>query len=64
MPVRHEVHRTFGAAFLADQAPTDLRPGQVLGQGIQPDIDHPPIALTAIADDSAADHKAQIIYSF
>ena len=33
MPVWHDVHRTRGAAFLADEAARDRRPGQVLGQG-------------------------------
>ena len=47
MPVRHDVHRTRGAAFLADEAPADRRPGQILGQDVQPDIDHAPIALAA-----------------
>jgi len=47
MPVWHDVHRTCGAAFLADKAPTDCRPGQVLGQGVQPNIDHTTIALAA-----------------
>jgi hypothetical protein len=47
MPVRHDVHRTCDAAFLAEEVPTDRRPRQILGQGVQPDIDHPPIALTA-----------------
>jgi hypothetical protein len=27
------------AAFLADKAPADLRPGAILRQGIQPDVD-------------------------
>ena len=47
MPVWHDVHRTCGAAFLADEAPADRRPGQILGQGVQPDIDHASIAITA-----------------
>ena len=47
MPVGHDVHRTRGAAFLADEAPGDCRPRQILGQGVQPDIDHASIALTA-----------------
>ena len=33
MPVRHDVHRTFDAAFLADEATADRRPGQDLGAG-------------------------------
>jgi hypothetical protein len=47
MPVWHDVHRTFDAAFLADEATADRRPRQSLGQGVEPDVDHPPIALTA-----------------
>jgi hypothetical protein len=44
MPVWHDVHRTRDATFLADEAPADCRPGQILGQGIEPNIDHAPIA--------------------
>jgi len=40
MPVWRDVHRTCGATFLADKAPADRRPRLVLGQGVQPDIDH------------------------
>ena len=40
MPVRHDVHRTRCAALLTDQAPADRRPGQVLRQGVQSDINH------------------------
>ena len=47
MPVRHDMHRTRGAAFLADEAPCDCRPRQVLGQGVQSDIDHASVARTA-----------------
>ena len=47
MPVWHDVHRTCSATLLADETPTDRRPGQVLGQGVQPDIDHASIAFTA-----------------
>ena len=47
MPVWHDVHRTCRATLLAAEAPSDRRPGQVLGQGVQPDIDHPSIALSA-----------------
>jgi hypothetical protein len=50
MPVRHDVHRTFDAAFLAEEATADRRPGQFLGQGVQPDIDHPSIALGRALD--------------
>src|SRR3954466_9666082 len=53
MPVWHDLHRTFDAAFLADKAPADRRPGQVLRQGIQPDVDHAVSALTARALDVA-----------
>jgi hypothetical protein len=38
MPVWHDVHRTLDAAFLADETSADRRPGQFLGQGVQPDI--------------------------
>jgi hypothetical protein len=47
MPVWHDVHRTGGATLLADQAAANLRPGQIRGQGVQPNIDHPLTALTA-----------------
>jgi hypothetical protein len=47
MPVWHDVHRTFDAAFLADEATADRRPGQGLGQGVEPDVDQAPIALRA-----------------
>jgi hypothetical protein len=47
MPIWHNVHRTYGAALLADEAPADCRPRQILGQGLQPDIDHASVALTA-----------------
>jgi len=47
MPVWHDVHRTGDAALLADEAPTDHRPGLVLGQGVEPDVDHAPIATAA-----------------
>jgi hypothetical protein len=49
MPVWHDVQRTRSATLLADEAPADSRPGQVLRQGVQSDIDidHPTIALTA-----------------
>jgi hypothetical protein len=53
MPVWHDVHRTRGAAFVADETPTDRRPGQVQGQGSQPDVDHPSIAFAARALDVA-----------
>jgi len=53
MPVRHDVHRTGDAALLADEAPTDHRPGLVLGQGVEPDVDHAPIAVAARALDIA-----------
>ena len=43
-PVGHDVHRTCRAALLADEAPTDHRARLVLGQGVQADIDHAPIA--------------------
>ena len=49
MPVRHDVHRTRSAAFLADKVVADRRPGQVLRQGIQSDVDHATIALSARA---------------
>jgi hypothetical protein len=39
MPVRHDVHRTCSATFGADKAPADLRPGAILRQGIQSDVD-------------------------
>ena len=42
-----------GAACRADEAPSDHRPRLVLGQGIQPDIDHASIALAARALDVA-----------
>ena len=45
MPVRHDVHRTRCAALLTDEAPADRRPGQVLRQGVQSDINHTSIAL-------------------
>ena len=45
-PVRHDVHRTYRAAFAADEAPIDRRTGQILGQGVEPDVDHASIALT------------------
>ena len=32
MPVWHDIHRTRGAAFFADEAPRDRRPRQILGQ--------------------------------
>jgi hypothetical protein len=47
MPVRHDVHRTCGATFPAHKAAADCRPGQIRGQGVQPNIDHPLTALTA-----------------
>jgi hypothetical protein len=47
MPVRHDVHSTCGATFLADEARADRRPGQVLRQGVQSDIVHASIARTA-----------------
>jgi hypothetical protein len=50
MPVRHDVHRSCGAAFLADETPADRRPGQILGEDIQPDVDHPSIALGRALD--------------
>ena len=53
MPVGHDIHRTGGAALLADEAPTDHRPGLVLGQGVEPDVDHAPIAVAARALDIA-----------
>jgi hypothetical protein len=34
MPVRHDVHRSCGAADRAHEAPADARPGAVLGQGV------------------------------
>ena len=40
MPVRYDVHRTGDAALLADEAPTDHRPGLALGQGVEPHVDH------------------------
>ena len=49
MPVRHDVHRSRSAAFLADKAAADRRPGQVLRQGIQSDVDHATITLSARA---------------
>jgi hypothetical protein len=39
MPVWHDVHRTCRAAFLADKLNADLRPGAILRQGFQPDVD-------------------------
>jgi hypothetical protein len=50
MPVWQDVHRTGGAAFLADEAPGDCRSRQILGQGVQPNIDHPSIALGRTLD--------------
>ena len=50
MPVWHDVHRTRGATLLVDKAPADCRPRQILGQGIQSDIDHPSIALARALD--------------
>lgn len=44
MPVRHDIHRTRGAAFFADEAPGDRRPRQILRQDIEPDVDHASIA--------------------
>ena len=44
MPVWHDVHRTRRATFLAHEAAADL---QVLGQGIQSNVDHPTIAIAA-----------------
>src|SRR5438309_1873602 len=43
----YDVHRTCYATFLADEAAGDRRPRQVLGQRIQPDINHAAVALTA-----------------
>jgi hypothetical protein len=53
MPVWHDVHRTCSATLLADEPPTDRRPGQILGQGVQPDIDHASIAFVARTFDAA-----------
>jgi len=53
MPVWHDVHRTGRSALLADEAPADDRPGLILGQGVQPDVDHAPIAVAARALDIA-----------
>jgi hypothetical protein len=47
MPVWHDVHRTRDATFLADETRADRRPGQVLWQRVQPDIDHATIATAA-----------------
>src|SRR5712671_5553923 len=55
MPVWHDLHRTCGAAFLADEAPTDRRPRQILGQGVQSDIDQPSITNTTRTLDVAGD---------
>ena len=53
MPVWHDVHRTRGTAFLANEAAGDCRPRQILGQGIQSDIDHASIAISSRALDVA-----------
>ena len=53
MPVRHDVHRAGGATFLADEAPGDCRPGQILGQGVERDVDHASIAGAGRALDVA-----------
>jgi hypothetical protein len=50
MPIWHDVHRSCGTAFLADETPADRRPGQILGEGIQPDVDHPSITLGRALD--------------
>src|SRR3954469_4637939 len=50
MPVRHDVHRSCGSAFLADETASNRRPGQVLSQGIQSDVDHASIALGRTLD--------------
>ena len=50
MPVWHDIHRTGGSTLLAAEAPTDRRPGQVLRQGIQPNIDHASIANARALD--------------
>ena len=47
MPVWHDVHRSRDAALLTAETAADLRPGQVLRQDVQPDIDHASIAFTA-----------------
>jgi hypothetical protein len=47
MPVWYDIHRTGNATLLADEAPADRGPRQVLGQGVQLDIDHASIALAA-----------------
>ena len=41
------------ATLLADEPPTDRRPGQILGHGVQPDIDHASIAFVARTFDAA-----------
>ena len=40
MPVRHDVHRTCSTAFFADETPSNRRPGQILRQSIEPNVDH------------------------
>jgi hypothetical protein len=47
MPVRYDVHRTGRSACPADEAAADRRPGEVLGQGVQLDVDHAAIAPAA-----------------
>jgi hypothetical protein len=47
MPVAGDVHGTGRAAFPANEAAADFRPGQVLRQGVQSDIDHAAITFAA-----------------
>jgi hypothetical protein len=42
--LRTPIHRTGGSALLADEAAGDHRPGEILGQGVEPDVDHASIA--------------------
>jgi hypothetical protein len=48
MPFWHDVHRTCGAAFLADKAPADRGPRHVLRQGVQPDINQTTAAAVTL----------------
>ena len=46
MPVWHDVHRAGRATCLADEAPSDHRPRQILRQSVPPKVD----AVTSIAE--------------
>ena len=55
MPVRRDVHRAGGAACLADEPPADNGPRLILGQGVEPNVDHPPVAFAAETVNAAGD---------